>query len=1001
MKNCQFNSSVMVRSPYYSFIDYSIARLPKLLADPLFQRALYLASPELFTLLESKKFNASALNDKQQLTLLKYINRMHYRPTPFGGFSSFSAAQWNADATMLMLDHLSAAKLQLNWDQEVVLKLTEPIFHNSFKDAELQLNPTLYRVMNEYRFITTDIDFTLKKLLFNLEAIDQDELLDLIIDFLKKKTSLPPLIQHIAEFTEWSATDAEDYIRALFELQFIKADNYPNIAGDDYLTKLCRQYPSLPQTIIKQLPSNNTDNSPEKVQAFAAQMNHHFAANDIAPPKHFFYANTSRPIKEGDVPLHYQQKIKSALEAIYRALPANQPVQLQKFTDEFKKRYDLREVSLLQALDPETGIGYAGLAARFADDELLTDLAFKTPESAASVQWTDLHKLLFRRWVSPLSSPEGIVLTFDDLNTGNQEPNPLPPSFTVFFRGLGRQLFLESAGGVTATAIMGRFTYLSNEFLNTAKNILKQEQEANPGVVFADIAQVSGIHADNINRRASLYAHEIVINAGSNVSEQNQLPVADLLISCRNGQIVLRSKKLNKQIIPRLASAYNYIHHDLAAFRFLCDLQYQGVQSSLSFDPEQFFPGLNEYPRITLGDVIISAAKWYLKEADIKSSKDIDQLIREKNLPRYVALAQGDQQLVFDLQCHDQKLFLLNCVRGTKNIQLQEYLMPENFPVTEAGGKPMISQFVSFINNNDEIYKPHLFEDTNYGNTERAYALGSPWVYLKIYCHEQAANHLLAGSLQKALSEIDGEQLDTWFFIRYHDPLPHIRLRLKLKNGAIGQVISRLRQSFERNGNAELIQDYQAHVYHRELERYNPLLIEHIEDIFNKSSALICKYIQNTEFIETASQTYKLAFISLNEMLHLFLDSAGQRIEFTAQVWQSLFAEFNGDKPLKVSLDQKYRSLKAGLDPLPNDTDFYTRLKLKAEHEQFMSSLCTLKIKMQGFNNGKKLQILADIVHMHFNRIFITEQRKQELAVYYMMHKHLLSRKAIGQLELV
>jgi hypothetical protein len=130
MENCHFNSSVMVRSPYYSFVDYSIDRMPELLADPVFQRALYLASPELFGLLDDKKFSATALNDKQQLTVLKYINRMHYRPTPFGGFSSFSAANWCPQADTLTLDDLQAANLGLNWDQEVVLKLAEPIYRN-------------------------------------------------------------------------------------------------------------------------------------------------------------------------------------------------------------------------------------------------------------------------------------------------------------------------------------------------------------------------------------------------------------------------------------------------------------------------------------------------------------------------------------------------------------------------------------------------------------------------------------------------------------------------------------------------------------------------------------------------------------------------------------------------------------------------------------------------------------------------------------------------------
>ncbi|MEN0054281.1 MAG: lantibiotic dehydratase [Mucilaginibacter sp.] len=996
MKNCQFNAAVMVRSPYYSFIDYNINRLPQLLADPLFQRAIYLASPELFSLLEDKEFNADALNDKQRLTILKYINRMYYRPTPFGGFSSFSAATWRAPANVLVLDDLKAASLRLNWDQEIVLKLAEPIFSQNLKNTQLQINPTLYHVLNEYRFITTDIDFTLKKLRFNLEAIDKDELLDIIIDALRQKATLSVLVECIINFTGWSAADAEDYIHALFELQVIKADNYPHTSGYDYLTGLSQRYPDLlPGGLINQLSLNNLENKLDDICKMAQQMNHYLVANNLTRPKHFFYANTSRPVRAGGVPIHYQQKINDTLNALYRVLPVPQSAKLRKFTEEFTKRYDLREVPLLQVLDPETGIDYAGLAARYTKDPLLDSLSFKSLEPAVKLEWTALHRLLLKRWVSPRVASEGIVLSTDDLQADGNDQLPLAPSFAVFFRGLGKQLLLESAGGVTAIAIIGRFTCLSNEFFDIAKSMISLEQAANPTVVFADIAQLGDIHVDNINRRASLYEHEIVINGGSDLPEEQQLPLSDLWLSCRNGQLVLRSHRLNKRIIPRLASAYNYNHHDLAAFRFLCDLQYQGVQSNLAFDLEQFFPGLKEYPRVTLGDVIISVAKWYLNEADLKLPEQIDQLIHERGLPRYVALAQADQQLVFDLHSQDEKLFLLNCIRGAKNIQLQEYLLPDDFPVQDAEGKPMISQFVSFIHNNEEVYKPLVFEKAEMADVDRVYTPGSPWVYFKIYCHEQAANRLLAGPLHQFLMRAGEGWFDTWFFIRYHDPLPHIRLRVKVKDEDTGKVIRTLRQLLEQDGSIELVKDYQLHVYQRELERYHPLLIDQVEEVFNRSSALVCSFIKNEEFAGINQQAYKLAFISLNDMLNVFLDSAGQKIEFTEQVWQSLFTEFNGDKQLKVSLDQKYRNIKTGLECLPDDLDFYSRLKLKAVHTRFIDSLYKLKVKMEGIDDEKRLRILADIIHMHFNRVFANEQRKQELTIYYMMHKYLLARKAI------
>jgi hypothetical protein len=49
-----------------------------------------------------------------------------------------------------------------------------------------------------------------------------------------------------------------------------------------------------------------------------------------------------------------------------------------------------------------------------------------------------------------------------------------------------------------------------------------------------------------------------------------------------------------------------------------------------------------------------------------------------------------------------------------------------------------------------------------------------------------------------------------------------------------------------------------------------------------------------------------------------------------------------------------------------------------------------------GFTVKRKNQLLADLIHMHLNRIFIDRQRNQELIIYYCLYKYQVSVKAIA-----
>lgn len=59
---------------------------------------------------------------------------------------------------------------------------------------------------------------------------------------------------------------------------------------------------------------------------------------------------------------------------------------------------------------------------------------------------------------------------------------------------------------------------------------------------------------------------------------------------------------------------------------------------------------------------------------------------------------------------------------------------------------------------------------------------GDPWTYFKLYAASQQHNDIIAGPLREIVQMLQAEELiDQWFFIRYSDPEPHLRLRFHVR----------------------------------------------------------------------------------------------------------------------------------------------------------------------------------------------------------------------------
>jgi len=1013
MKQFTFIDDIILRCPVFSFQNYKVENLKDLLHHENFQKGIYLASSGFYEVISNFSFEFEKLSDKHKWSLLKYYNRMSFRPTPFGAFSTISLSKWGKAPLIKVVNPIDI-EISLKYDQEVALLLANYLQGQNTYLLKYQINASLHLLYKEFRFIKTNSSGDIERTEFTLESFYYDQLINSLIKYCKEFRSVSEIISFISAKTNAGLMEAHQYFSILISAQILLPETYANIIGHDYMYKLLSNPSFSELEFVKALKKlyqeihNQTSFTLNEIKSL--QHNTKLLLNQITPgiPQNIFYANAKRKINQGNVNLDYKQKLKDGLDCLQKLSSPTLPEDMISFAKAFQNKFDRQSVPLMHAIDPTIGTGYGNLTINPKESALLSDVKFtKKEQHSYKLNWTHNHQLLIKLWHQNFERKmfDPIIVRPEDLNSlpENKECLSLPPTFPLVFRDTGEKVFIEAAGGATATAIIGRFTALDVDVHQIGLQLAQFEMAANPEVVFAEIGQQGQPHTDNINRRKPVYDYEIPINVRSLLPADKQLPLSDLWIHHYNGEIILESKQLGKRVIPRLSSAYNYIHSDLPVFRFLCDLQYQSIQSNLTLSLSSMFPGLNFYPRVEYKSTILTLATWHFKKEDFASlyvensetSNGQFNAFRKKwQLPKIISLGKSDQQLVFDLDNGQEVRFFLYSIKAEQEIRIQEFIIPTAGSV-QSNDKPLISQYIAFLYKQEKTYQPLLHKtNTKLYTVKRAFVPGSKWLYLKIYCHPSVANQFLSEFLLPLLNTPIMRQLDSWFFVRYTDPGCHLRLRFKIPNHNIGLILEKFKKRIAGHPQFNVIQEYQADTYLPELERYGADTMLLVEDFFNASSNLTIHFLKNYPDSGSPYPDYSLAMRSIFQLIVLFYPENEKQLIFLNRMTNTFYAEFAEDKSLKIDMDKKYRLVKNEINLFMNDSNFFVHLNLEILQKKMLKNVSLILHARTKADAEKTAQLLADLIHMHINRLFAENQRRHELLLYYFLLKYQTGKKA-------
>ncbi|HEY5371759.1 MAG TPA: lantibiotic dehydratase [Hanamia sp.] len=1000
---------VIIRSPFYSYVDLfdqnnetrDLEDLVCLrLKDPVFLEALYWSSPQLYN--AALKFKEGSVKgpkeNKLMQTLKKYFIRASTRCTPYGIYASTGIATPGS--------HGVDQKREMERKVRIDMGLLQNIKSHIESDPGIypyllySINNSLYSIPGQYRFTETIIENG--KCHYQLSALHHTVLLEQIVELAKDRMISPDDIYELTE-EDTSYEEFNDFIKELITSQFLVSELQLGLTTGDELGRFAEVLNRLKEKGInaakkyldlflfieniliqfKKLPLGVLPLEEIKdLKSLLAEC----GIGDFQD--HIFQADLKESFKEHIVfPGESIKDIKKGILILGKLTNNDSNVKQLKnqFIKLFGEKYDTREISLSEVLDPEFGIGFPPrekIGDTFFNSliqkvDLATDGKIESVTRDFQAELQDKTDALNIQFVK-----EDIQLRDEDLKDLNDKYSTLPNTLSVMGRLLpSGKILLESVGGAHSNALLGRFAYLDNKIEELCKQLVDTDQQNSTDVIFAEIIFIPEGRIGNIARRPILSRYEIPILACPGVDGEKRIPINDILVSIHDNEIILRSKKLNKRIIPRLSNAHNYSSSEVPVYKFLASIQSQGTLG-LKINWGDFAAKKRFLPRITYKNIILHRACWFLYKSDIKtiieSPNSIEQLrryLQKWNVSKFVCFTEGDNELFIDTSNNSYLEILIEEIKSLDSVKLNEWLYTSPSGNFESG-MPPIQQFILPLFKKDTIISKPLQKLATLNEVQRTFEPGTEWIYFKIYCGSTFSDEILSSVVNPAIqSLLKSKVIRKAFFIRYTDPHYHIRFRLQLVNNINKQYfamaikcIYSLLHPFSAN---RIIWNVQLDTYQREIERYGERGILTSEVIFFHDSLLYLNCLKHEEFIEDEQIRFLVAIKNIDKWLTLIKMSLKEKADYCLQNCQRFSTEF--DSGVKFQLDLKYRELKNGLPSFLNSDDYDKEFNERDRNLQ--------KILMPKEN-------LTSYIHMSMNRWFLTEQRLMEYMCYLFCNKY-------------
>lgn len=1020
--------------PYDVALRDSAQRLADLVRRPLVRQAIRHASSGLGERIEGMD-PADIGGDSLKLAqaAYKYVSRMSERCTPFGLMATVAFARIGDVGQLALPEAVSVrSRLDNTLVQSVADAFNARLREGPMAGFRVRANTTMYAVGDELRF-TKHIKRDGYRH-FSQGMVARSVEIETACLLCAGWTDVEVLRRAIEDRLDCSPDTAEYFIGVLLDEQLVETELTLVLTTGNCFDELLRRavrIPAIEADAARMMglatmlapPRSAEQLATEGLEADVRELLGELAGVNEA--RNWMQVDSYRSGADLCLPEGTVNRLVADLQAVFPFLW--QPsAQLDELVKGFQERFGEAEVPLLTVADPDAGIRVGPM--RSASSPLLNGAMAVAPPLSVDDHWSPWDQFLLEKVLEcARTGGHEIVLTNHHLGKYvSYRAKPAAPQVATYTAhvalvraGDGAKkeplAVVRGCHGPSALGVMGRFLYGDPELEAQCRMLAEREQAATPDML-AEVVHASQGSLGNIAARpAGLRRGEIVYGPGdSGDTEENRLHCDDLLVRVVDGQLKLRSRSRACDVAPRLASAHNTAGHNLPVYQLLVALQYQaGVVGGLRQPPA--LQTMRHVPRIRFESLVLAPERWLLNATEIASVAEAEdagagfaacvRLARERGLPRYFVLADGDNHLEVDLKCPVSVLALAGELKGRPIATLEEsFRAGAESPVT-IGGKP----------GRNEIFLPI---EASYGDMPApavaATAIPRPdlaacrsqrclpmqeWAQYEIYCGEAMVDALVHKHLAPLGERLQAEGVASdWFFIRYfRGSRFHVRFRMKLAAGGLARVVEAVNATLAPLYLDGRLADLQLHTYEREVERYGgPEALSLAERLFHGNSAAVARCLAALEHApDKEDRRWKAAFVVAFDKICAGFQDLKEARRFCNAMRLGYRAEFGESDGTSRAVSDNYRRHGKQLLPLVMDATTdpghdATLPRLLACERGLLSALRTTL-------PGDRFELaLQSMVHMDCNRLFAFHPRANEMVLYEYLERFLRSLVARG-----